>query len=92
MGVDVNRFVGTVTVADGAWGTLLDERGVPAGYCREEWNVSHLEVVASVPADYVEAGSQIVLTNTFTGNRFVLERHGFGDRAAEFSPASGARS
>jgi len=92
MPLDVNKLRDGVTIADGAWGTELDKRGVPPGYCREEWNVSHPDVVEAVAAAYVEAGSQIILTNTFTGNRFVLDRHGFGDRAAEFSRAGAAIS
>lgn len=92
MPLDVKKLRNTVTVCDGAWGTELDKRGVPAGYCREEWNVSHPDVVESVAAAYVGAGSQIILTNTFTGNRFVLERHGFGERSAEFSRAGAAIS
>jgi 5-methyltetrahydrofolate--homocysteine methyltransferase len=92
MPLDVKKLRDGVTIADGAWGTELDKRGVPPGYCREEWNVSHPDVVEAVAAAYVEAGSQIILTNTFTGNRFVLDRHGFGDRAAEFSRAGAAIS
>ncbi len=92
MTVDVKRLRETVTICDGAWGTELDKRGVPPGYCREEWNVSHPEVVQSVAAAYVEAGSQIVLTNTFSANRITLEKHGFGGRAAEFSRAGAAIS
>ena len=92
MAFDVTTLRDTILVADGAWGTELDKRGVPAGYCREEWNVSNPAVVESVATAYVEAGSQIILTNTFTGNRFILERHGFGDRDAEFSRAGAAVS
>jgi 5-methyltetrahydrofolate--homocysteine methyltransferase len=92
MPLDVKKLRGTVTVCDGAWGTELDKRGVPAGYCREEWNVSHPDAVQSVAAAYVAAGSQVILTNTLTGNRFMLDRHGFGDRAAEFNRAGAAIS
>lgn len=92
MPLDLKKLRNTVTVCDGAWGTELDKRGVPPGYCREEWNVSHPDVVQAVAAAYVDAGSQIILTNTFTGNRFVLDRHGLGDRAAEFSRAGAAIS
>jgi 5-methyltetrahydrofolate--homocysteine methyltransferase len=92
MALDVSKLQNSVTIADGAWGTELDKRGVPPGYCREEWNVSHAEVVEAVAASYVEAGSQIILTNTFTGNRFGLERHGFVDRVAEFNRAGAAIS
>lgn len=92
MAFDVKTLRDTVTVCDGAWGTELDKRGVPPGYCREEWNVSHPDVVESVAAAYVEAGSQIILTNTFSGNRVTLEKHGFAGRAAEFNRAGAAIS
>lgn len=92
MPLDLQRLRDAVTVCDGAWGTELDKHGVPPGYCREEWNVSHPDEVEAVAAAYVAAGSQIILTNTFTANRVALERHGLGDRAAEFSRAGAAIS
>lgn len=81
-----------VMICDGAWGTELDKRGVPAGYCREEWNVSHPDIVQSVAAAYVEAGSQIILTNTFSGNRYALEAHGKADHVDDFNRAGAAIS
>lgn len=92
MAFDVNRLKDSVLIADGAWGTELDKRGVPPGFCREEWNVSHPDAVESVAQAYVDAGADVILTNTFTGNRFMLERHGFGDRVAEFNCAGAAIS
>jgi 5-methyltetrahydrofolate--homocysteine methyltransferase len=92
MAITAETLRETIRVADGAWGTELDKRGVPAGYCREEWNVSHPDKVHTVAAAYVDAGSDIILTNTFTGNAFVLGRHGFADRTAEFSKAGAAIS
>jgi len=73
-------------------GTELDKLGCPAGYCREEWNVSKPELVEKVAASYVEAGSKIILTNTFGGNRLVLGGHGFQDRMKEFNQAGAAIS
>jgi len=90
MPADLAAYAGKVTVADGAWGTQLDVLGCPPGYCREEWNVSHPDAVRSVAASYVEVGSQIILTNTFSANRFTLGNHGFEDHVAAFNEA-GAR-
>lgn len=87
MALRVNDYTGKVTVADGAWGTELDKLGCPPGYCREEWNVSKPELVEKVAASYVAAGAQIILTNTFQGNRFALERHGHGDKVEAFNKA-----
>jgi 5-methyltetrahydrofolate--homocysteine methyltransferase len=88
----VDEYLGKVTVADGAWGTELDKLGCPAGYCREEWNVSKPELVEQVAASYVAAGSKIILTNTFGGSRLVLEGHGFQDRVGDFNRAGAAIS
>ena len=85
MAAKVEDFAGKVTIADGAWGTELDKLGCPPGYCREEWNVSQPEVVEQVPRAYVAAGSQVILTNTFGANRFVLAGHGCEARVAEFN-------
>jgi len=83
----VEDYIGTVTVADGAWGTELDRLGCPAGYCREEWNVSKPELVQEVAASYVQAGSKIILTNTFGGSRYVLDSHRHGDKVEAFNRA-----
>jgi 5-methyltetrahydrofolate--homocysteine methyltransferase len=75
-------------VSDGAMGTQLQQRGLPAGHCPEEFNVSHPEVVVSIYRDYYEAGSDIVTTNTFGGNAARLKAHGYEQRVAEFSRKS----
>jgi len=83
-------FGGTLAITDGAWGTEFQRRGLPPHTRSELWNVERPEVVIEVAASYVGAGSQVILTNTFGANRFVLERHGLAERAAELSEA-GAR-
>ncbi|HWB95405.1 MAG TPA: homocysteine S-methyltransferase family protein [Bryobacteraceae bacterium] len=55
-------------VADGAWGTQLQAMGLAPGECPDPWNLSHPEKVEEVARAYVEAGSQILLTNTFRAN------------------------
>ncbi len=74
-------------VTDGAWGTQLQERGLEVGACPDQWNLSHPERVEGVPRAYVEAGSQIILTNTFGANRFTLARHGLAGEVAEINRA-----
>jgi 5-methyltetrahydrofolate--homocysteine methyltransferase len=74
-------------VTDGAWGTQLQERGLPIGACPDLWNLSDPEKVAEVARAYVDAGSRVILTNTFGANRFVLDRHAAGDRTAEVARA-----
>lgn len=87
MSVQGKDFLNRVTVADGAWGTELDKLGCPPGYCREEWNVSRPDLVRQVAEAYVAAGAQIILTNTFSGNRVTLAKHGHGDKVRAFNRA-----
>jgi len=74
-----------VLVTDGAWGTELGRHGLPAGTAPEQWNLGRPEAVYNVAASYVEAGSDIVLTNTFGGSCFSLRRDGLGDRVVEIN-------
>ena len=74
-------------VTDGAWGTQLQQRGLPVGGCPDAWNLSEPEKVEQVARAYVEAGSQIILTNTFGANRFILGRHGLAEKVAEINRA-----
>lgn len=59
-------------VTDGAWGTELQARGLAAGEFPDAWNLSHPERVLEVAKAYVDAGSRIILTNTFGANRVRL--------------------
>lgn len=74
-------------LTDGAWGTMLQSLGLPVGDCPDAWNLSHPARVEQVARAYVEAGSQIILTNTFGANRITLERHGLADQAAAINRA-----
>jgi 5-methyltetrahydrofolate--homocysteine methyltransferase len=89
MGVLLHRLAEkNVLVSDGAFGTMLQSKGLGAGDCAEEWNLSHPEEVKSVSRAYAEAGSDMVLTNTFGGSRIKLAKAGYGDRVAEFNAAA----
>jgi len=74
-----------VLVADGAWGTEFLTLGLSPGDAPEGWNLSRLREVRGIAERYLAAGAQIVLTNTFGGNRFQLERHGLADRVREIN-------
>jgi 5-methyltetrahydrofolate--homocysteine methyltransferase len=80
----------TVLLADGGMGTGLFQLGLVSGDNPELWNVEQPEKVASVHRGFVEAGSDIILTNTFGGNRYRLMLHRHEDRVAELNRA-GAR-
>jgi 5-methyltetrahydrofolate--homocysteine methyltransferase len=76
-------------VGDGAMGTMLEAAGLPAGACRELWNIEHPERVLAVHRVYIEAGSDIIETNTFFGgNRIQLAKWGLEGRAVEFNQAA----
>jgi 5-methyltetrahydrofolate--homocysteine methyltransferase len=77
---------------DGAWGTELMKLGGKPGEVKEFWNVSAPEKVLTVAKAYVDAGAQVILTNTFSANRAVLEGHGAAARVAELNRAGAAIS
>jgi methionine synthase I (cobalamin-dependent) len=70
-------------VTDGAWGTQLQARGLPVGGFPDAWNLERPDQVTAVARAYVEAGSQVVLTNTFGANRIRLEESGLAGRLRE---------
>ena len=79
---------GDVLISDGGSGTYLQANGLEAGGCPELMNIEQPEVVRQMAADFFAAGSNMVLTNSFGGNRFGLDRYGFGDRVREFNIAA----
>jgi len=92
MRFDLAQFASTPRVLDGAWGTELQRRGLAAGGCPELWNVENPGAVRAVARGYVDAGSDVILSNTFGANRFILASHNAGARAAELAEAGAAIS
>jgi len=92
MARDLRTYCGGVVVTDGAWGTELARHGLPPGAPPELWNTEAPEAVEAVARGYLEAGSDVILTNTFGANAFALARHGAADRAAELAEAGVAIS
>ena len=74
-------------LTDGAWGTELQARGLGSGEFPDAWNLSHPDKVAEVANAYVQAGSQVILTNTFGANRLRLYAHGLVEQVAEINRA-----
>jgi 5-methyltetrahydrofolate--homocysteine methyltransferase len=74
-----------VLLFDGSKGTMLQQMGMSGGECPEAWNSTHSEEVKKVYALYKEAGSDVIQTNTFQGNRPKLEEYGLGDRTHELN-------
>src|ERR1051325_5220980 len=80
----------SLLVFDGAMGSLLYERGVFVMQNFEQLNVTRPEIVTKIHEDYVNAGAQMIETNTFGANSFRLDRHGLGDQVRAYNLA-GAR-
>ncbi|HLA87158.1 MAG TPA: homocysteine S-methyltransferase family protein, partial [Anaerolineales bacterium] len=66
---------GTMLI-DGAMGTMLHGRGVGFDKCFDELNITNPSAVAEIHREYIDAGAQLVITNTFGANRFKLGKHG----------------
>jgi 5-methyltetrahydrofolate--homocysteine methyltransferase len=77
-----------VLLADGGMGTGLFKRGLETGDSPELWNVDHADRVEDVHREFIEAGSDIILTNSFGGNAFRLKLHDAQDRVAELNRAA----
>jgi 5-methyltetrahydrofolate--homocysteine methyltransferase len=79
-------------LTDGAWGTEFERLGLPAGECPDLWNLQRPADVEQVASAYVEAGSRVILTNTFGANRIALARHGMSGHVKEINHAGVAIS
>jgi len=80
-------FAGGPVLCDGAMGTMLHSRGVSIDSCCDELNLSQPETVASIHAEYLQAGAEIVETNTFGANCFRLAGCGLGGKVREINLA-----
>ncbi len=74
-------------LADGAMGTMLHARGVSFAKCFDELNLTNPAAVADIHREYIEAGAQLIITNTFGANRFKLSKHGLQDQLTEINRA-----
>ncbi|UCG17651.1 MAG: homocysteine S-methyltransferase family protein [Phycisphaerales bacterium] len=72
---------------DGAWGTELQKLGAPPGLICDTWNLEQPDKVLTVARSYVDAGSQVILTNTFSGNRIMLAKHNAAEQAVAICKA-----
>ena len=73
---------------DGAWGTQLMARGLAPGDCFESVNLDRPDILAEIATAYIEAGAELVTTNTFGGSPLSLARHGLADRTEEINRAA----
>jgi methionine synthase / methylenetetrahydrofolate reductase(NADPH) len=84
------RLKQSPVLCDGAMGTLLYAKGIFINRCYDELNVTQPELIRGIHHDYLQAGAEIIETNTFGANSFRLGRHGFASRVHELNLA-GAR-
>ncbi len=75
-------------ILDGAMGTELFARGIGPGKCNDYLNVESPDIVSHVHQSYLNAGSDAVITNTFSANSITLLRHGLSDKAAQINEAA----
>ena len=76
---------GEFVVSDGATGTWLQSHGLEPGGCPEELNATRPGLIRQMTREYLEAGSDMVLTASFGGSRFMLEKYGHGGRVRELN-------
>jgi len=89
--MDLGQYLkqGNLLIADGATGTMLQSLGLPVGMAPELWNVERPDAVCTLYRSYLDAGSGVILTNTFGGSRLKLERvGGLGERCVELNQAA----
>lgn len=83
----IDRLKKSPVLCDGAMGTLLYSKGIFINRCYDELNLSQPELIRAVHHDYLQAGAEIIETNTFGANSFRLARHSLADRVRDINLA-----
>src|SRR5215210_3245103 len=83
----LERLATEIILADGAMGTMLHVRGIGFDKCFDELNLTHPSAVAEIHRAYIEAGAELIISNTFGANRFKLVKHGLEDHVVQINKA-----
>jgi 5-methyltetrahydrofolate--homocysteine methyltransferase len=83
---------GQLLVSDGAWGTFLYQQGLKPGECPDEWSLTQFDIVKDIAQCYLDAGADMVETNSFGANRFKLKHFGLQDKVSEINEAAARAS
>src|SRR5438045_5839701 len=81
------RLKTSPVLCDGAMGTLLYSKGIFINRCYDELNLSQPDLIRGIHHEYLQAGAEVIETNTFGGNSFRLERHGLADKVRDINLA-----
>ena len=81
----IEKMNETPLVFDGAMGTVIYERGVFINACYDELNLTRPDLIKSIHQEYVDAGCDVILTNTFGANKFKLEKFGLGNKVYDIN-------
>jgi len=79
---------GRVLVSDGAWGTFIQKKGLQPGECPEQWNISRPQDVFEIAKSYIDAGADMIETNSFGGNYYKLKGYGLENQVYELNKAA----
>ena len=82
-----DQLLSKTVLADGAMGTMLHAHGVGFEKCFDELNLTNPSGVAEIHRAYIEAGAQLIITNTFGANQFKLAKHGLEDQVVDLNKA-----
>lgn len=83
----LSRIKTTPLIFDGAMGTVIYEKGIFLNTCYDELNLTNPDLIKSIHQSYVDAGADVILTNTFGANRIKLEKYGLANKVREINIA-----
>ena len=83
----LTKIKDTPLIFDGAMGTVIYEKGIFLNACYDELNLTNPDLIKSIHQSYVDAGADVILTNTFGANRIKLEKYGLANKVREINIA-----